>query len=226
MVNTLTLGQATVGKVFGDIGAGPGSFDSTNIEAGAIQSTHILAGEIVTTHILAGEVRSTHILAGEIDTVVIAAAAIETALLDSLAVGTTNVADNAVASTRMSMNWATLGNGAGATTTAPLPAANGGYLLTNTGATGGFVITGAAGVGSTTILDEPTAGDHYRFVVDVTPSTTVDIDIKSLVAVFNAAGDKVIRFDAAGQYAEIEALSSARWIVVDYSPGVRFSATT
>ena len=76
------------------------------------------------------------------------------------------------------------------------------------------------------MLDEPTAGDHYHFVVDVTPSATVEIDIKSAVSTFNSTGAKVVRFTTAGQYVKIEALSTVRWIVVDQSTGITFRLTT
>lgn len=229
MVNTLTKGQATVGRMYGGVGAGAGSIGSTEIVAGAILSTligvgevmttNILAGEILTTHISPGEIRRANIGVGEILTTHITAGEIETALLGSLAVGTTDIAADAVTSIKLSMGWSTLSNTTKSVSAITLPAANRGYVITEVGASLGTVITSTAG------LDSPTAGDHYSFLVD-TVASTKPIHFKSATATFNAGGDKVIGLEAAGQYFSIEALSTIRWIVTERSSGLNFSAAT
>jgi len=229
MVNTLTKGQATVGKLYGGVGAAAGSIGSSEIVAGAILSTligvgevlttHITAGELLTSHVGAGEIRRANIGVGEILTTHITAGEIESTLLGSLAVGTTNIAAGAMTSPKLSMSWSTLSNTTKSVTAITLPAANGGYVITEVGASLGTVIT------STAALDAPTAGDHYSFLYDVAASTA-PLHFKSATATFNAAGNKVIGLQAAGQYFSIEALSTTRWIVTDKSTGLVFAATT
>lgn len=218
MVNTLSRGQVKVGKMYGQISASAGSISSSEIAADAILTTHITAGDILTTHILAGEIRTTHIQAGEIDTSHITAKAVETAQLGSLAVGTTNIAAAAVTSPKMSFSWSTMSNTTASVTTITLPAAQGGYVITHIGAGSGIVVTSAG-------LSAPTAGDHYKFLYDVAASSK-PLHFKSATATFDSTGAKVIGIEAAGQYFGIEALSSVRWVVTEFSTGLIFSSTT
>ena len=142
-----------------------------------------------------------------------------TTKIANAAVTVTQLGAGAVTGTKRLMTWSTLGNTTASTTTATLSTVVGGYLLTNTGTSKGVVITG-------TKLSIPVAGDHYRFVVDATPGTTRQIEIKSTSANFNAASNKVIGLSEVGQHVQIEALSATRWIVTEFSTGVTFAATT
>ncbi len=168
--------------------------------------------------------------ASAIGTTEIAAGAVTQAKIASLAVGTTSIAGTAVTAAKIagaavtdakrSMGWSTLTNGAAATATATLSGTLGGYLLTNVGSSLGVVITSSG-----TSFSVPTAGDHYRFNVDVTPGATVGIYIESTAATFDGT-NKFLQFGENDQFATIEAASTVRWVVTSWSTGVSIAATT
>jgi len=131
----------------------------------------------------------------------------------------TLIAANAVTSSRLFKSWSTMSNTTKSVTAITLPAAQGGYVITEIGASLGTVIT------STAYLDTPTAGDHYTFLYDVAASTK-PLHFKSATATFNSTGAKVVGLQAKGQHFSIEALSTIRWLVTDRSTGLIFAGTT
>ena len=90
-MNTITLGQAKVGKIIGVAVPTAGAVETSMIAVDAIESTLIAAGEILTTHIKAGEIETTLIGAGEIKTTLILAGEIESTLIAAGEILTTHI---------------------------------------------------------------------------------------------------------------------------------------
>lgn len=150
--------------------------------------------------------------------IVASAGSISSSEIAAGAVLTTHIAAEAVTSPKMSFSWSTMSNTTAGVTAITLPAAQGGYVITHIGAGSGIVVTSAG-------LSAPTAGDHYKFLYDVVASTK-PLHFKSATATFDSTGAKVIGLEAAGQYFGIEALSSVRWVVTEFSTGLHYSLTT
>ena len=224
-MNTITLGQAKVGKIIGVAVPTAGAVETSMIAVDAIESTLIAAGEILTTHIKAGEIETTLIGAGEIKTTLILAGEIESTLIAAGEILTTHITAAEIESTLRSKAVTVIAPVAAVGT---LPAKKGSYHITCAGATN-IVVVGA----TTAVLETPVAGDWYDFAVDIAANSSVrkvmvttageaTFDGTNDVMVFAGASTKgITRYSAS-----IQAISAARWIVTAFSTGVTLAATT
>ena len=217
-VNSLSKGRVTAGAFVGAVTADAGSIGTTELADGAVTSAKIASLTVGTTDIAAGAVTQAKIASLGVGTTSIAAGAVTQAKVASLAIGTTSIAAAAVTAPKISFGWSTLrGTLAGVGT---LPAASGGYLITNPGTTKGLVFTSSG-----TAFSVPTPGDWYKFSIDATPGTTRVVNIKSTAATFNGS-DKVAVLNAVDQFLVIEAQSATRWVIVSAHASVTFAGTT
>ncbi len=217
-VSTLSKGRVVAGAFIGDIQAAAGSIGTAELATGAVTEPKLGSLAVGTTKIAAAAVTQPKLGSLAVGTTNVAAAAVTQAKIASLGVGTTSIAAAAVTAPKMSFGWSTLtGTLAGAGT---LPAASGGYLITNPGTTKGLVFT-SSGTG----FSVPTAGDWYKFSIDVTPGTTRVVNLKSTSATFDGT-NKVVVFNAADQFLILEAQSATRWVIASAHASVTFAATT
>jgi len=185
MVNTLSLGQVKVGKIIGEIHATAGSIGSSELATDAVISAKIAAAAVLSTHYGTGSIDSSNIAASEIKT--------------------TNILDKNVTQAKIAADWSTLSNSTKSTTEVTVPAALGGYFLTEVGSSLGMVLVSAK-------LSDPAVGDHYKFCVGTTPST-IPIHIKSTSATFDGTNEYIL-LNAVGDSVWIEAATTDRWIII------------